>query len=191
MGANCRHPIFRRIRRVAARGWVWLHGPASCKNYGSLSPDMAWRLSTLAPRLAPHWAARRQGWPLSRTAGECHACRAGGTAPRPGPASSAGPGPSRKRQGRRPVSRRAWPPDPRPVCRRSRPAPSRQGSPCPLPPGPPPLVNRRRAQPQGPGDLPGVRVLREHLCRLKPYLLPAGPARPVSPPPSGYLVTSA
>ena len=44
------------------------------------------------------------------------------------------------------------------------------------PPGAPPLVHRLRAHPQGPGDLPGVRVLLEHLRGLKPHLLPAGPA---------------
>ena len=34
-------PIFRRIRRVAARGWVWSDGRSSCGNHGWLSPDVA------------------------------------------------------------------------------------------------------------------------------------------------------
>jgi hypothetical protein len=47
------HSIFRRIQSVAACGWMWPDGPSSCNNYGWLSPGVAWRLPTLAPRLAP------------------------------------------------------------------------------------------------------------------------------------------
>jgi hypothetical protein len=34
-------PLFRRIRGVAGRGWVWPDGPSTCGNYGWLSPDAA------------------------------------------------------------------------------------------------------------------------------------------------------
>src|SRR5215469_10423926 len=34
-------PLFRRIRSVAARCWVWPDGPSSCTNHGWLSPDVA------------------------------------------------------------------------------------------------------------------------------------------------------
>lgn len=48
------------------------------------------------------------------------------------------------------------------------------------------LAARKGQQPQRPGDLPGVSILCEHLRGLQPHFLPAGPALPVSPPPSGY-----
>jgi hypothetical protein len=52
-GLNVERPIFRRIRRVAACGWMWPDGRSSWGNRGWLSPDVPQRLSTLAPRLAP------------------------------------------------------------------------------------------------------------------------------------------
>ena len=36
-----RPSLFRRIRSVAARCWVWPDGPSSCTNHGWLSPDVA------------------------------------------------------------------------------------------------------------------------------------------------------
>jgi hypothetical protein len=50
----------------------------------------------------------------------------------------------------------------------------RQGGLTASPSDTPPLVHRRRADPQRSGDLPGVRIVLEHLRGLQPQLLAAG-----------------
>lgn len=92
-----------------------------------------------------------------------------------GPVSSAGPGPSHRR--RAGVQRRAEPGELVFVQLAGVPARSFR---CQVllavgPSGALPLVHRLHAHPQRPGDLPGVRVLHEHIRGLEPYLLPLGP----------------
>src|SRR5215475_2347451 len=45
-------PLFRRIRRVASHRWAAPDGQSSCGNHGSSPPDVAWRLSALAPPIS-------------------------------------------------------------------------------------------------------------------------------------------
>jgi hypothetical protein len=84
-GSNLRPPLFRRIRGVAVCGWMWPEGPASCNNYGWLSPDVAWRLLALAPRLAPlNRPESAESCGLARRAAARHAVAPGPAVFRPG-----------------------------------------------------------------------------------------------------------